>query len=802
MQLIKLSWGQRLTAFVDASRVLHLKYWRNARATQKGTTEEWDPCSNAEIRISVLESDQHQGSTSIIKSLFEKNDERRQKPQNLRLGAEWDIKGVVLDFLSSRDLVLDHRQLDAEALLLDITRRHSKAAIDAFRARIELSPLSKTMKVDVKSEPMGSVEESSLLIMVHERLTVELSIDRISGHIRLEERSADNDSIRNETLSCATLASLTRLDHVRDASKAINDRPRTIVGVLQRLRCQILIEDLEEKCALAGLPCTTRMPLRQVDYAQLQGVAGTLLFVALQQCPAYYLVLQVGDESIRVALMCAGTFLEDMITSMRIVSLERLDWIHVLRSCSTTSKWSTLGKRKRDKQDDAHVTSALTMSEDDLAILHSYSVALICYHKIEEQLRQRSIPFLHVGGLTKRKLPSIGQRKDDEKMHLTEAVEAIIPSLCIDARAFLGALEGSLVKRNILLRLREWNDPLRCRVELSLKVALRSEIVARDRIIDGSDEVRYDAKAGVLTFSIADIDNCFVGFLTHWRRIEKVLDLVKVLWWLKKQQKAQSLLLKGEARSFFAVEAFDLAHVRFQYDTGLVAKVGWMQDLSKRRAGYFALAFTTRKLDPAEPNPHSIMRQALQQALNRGDETKPTFWPSFLNLMRRTLPIAKVVHRLPDRCVEDVRTPELEVKSASWVRLTFLDRFILDVRLLRGQRVLICDAGRFLLKQSSEQGDRMSFDEAMQDEFSLAMLHEDAEAVRAASEWAAIPSFETIVTDLAVELPSIIKETPADERTKASILPFPNALLYRGEASHVEWLLTQLMEKVRLVLDE
>ncbi|MCO5585177.1 hypothetical protein L7F22_039109 [Adiantum nelumboides] len=770
-QLIKLSWGQRLTVFIDHMRTLHIQYWKNVRSSYENTREDWDPIARAEICVSVIESDPRQGASAVIKSLFEKSDDRMQKPISLQLSVEWNVKGVILDYLDSREIVVDHRNLDAEAILIDATQIHAKAAVEAFKSRIEASPLRRTMRTEKRLRAAGPIEEYGLLIHVNERLTVELTVDRMSGQVQLAEVSGISEGLRDETLSCSDLARIARTDYVREACKAINERPRSIIGILQRLRCQILIEDLEEKCSLNGLECSTRMPLRQIDYAQLQATPNTLLFIAMQQCPTYYLVVHVAEDCFRVALMCVGTFLEEMITSMRIVSLERLDWVHVLKTCRQSKE--RLGKRKRD-DDTSNNIDMLSMSEDDLAILHSYSVALVSYHKIEEQLRLRGVPYVHVGGMTKQKEKSFwSQNEETESQDSEESVSNIVPSLCIDARMLLGNLQGSYVKRNILLRLRNWNDPVRSRVELALKVSLRSGIVSRTDIVEGRNKIHYDTKAGILVFSISEIETYFEQFLMTWRRIEKVLNLLKTLWVLRQQDK------NGPGHlSDFHLHSFDLVHATFTYEQGLMAKIGWIHDPTKRRNGFFCINIRYNQSSDAD---------------------------------------AGQIHSRIHTQFYDSRSNRLLIVSASWVQLTFLDRFKLDIRLLAANRVLFSDAGR--TTSSRKKKDEKMTD--IEDEFTLhsSNRHVQMDDLGEVNlEWSAIPSFDSIVKEIADEILQkseqatqnskkdiMESEESTDINTKSksrssSVLTFADALLYRGDSDDVGWISGELIKKVQNVI--
>lgn len=688
LQLSKLGWSGRLAVSLEGPRGLHLRYWQDSQ--QRHAAHQWDPTSSGLVRIYVEDRVQATGTSAILSNILEAEErDRGEKVQEQRLTAVWELDTVASDFVGSTHVYVDYKALDAEALLRGITARHANAAICAFEAKLRASSLG----VSLEACPPSTSDRGQhvLRIKLHATIEVDLTVEDISGQLRLQEaaNSWEYDSGAVPSLAFADLTATVRFRRIQAASRRLNDEPQHIVSILQRLRCQMLLHILEQQCRLAGLGCTTSLPIRQADYAQMGATQASVLFIAIPQCTSFYLALQIGHQGLRVYIICVGTFLDDNITTMRIVGLTRLDW---QRALALASRTRLLGKRRRDSDKD-NGKKALqvpedthTMSEEELRTLHSYSVALICYQKIEQQTRQRGIECFFAPPSTRAwkfsQIQRLEARSSDDEV---DCAAAIVPVLCLRSTSVLGNSQSRMMARNITLRLLHWNEPARCRVVFCLKIALQPDAqVASERIEDGFDEVMYDAESRRLLFTIADVNNCLDRVLMLWRRIEKVLGLVKVL----------ALRPKPAEGTAYTLDSFDLMHVRFAYDDDLLARVGWVQQLTATgREGFYTLEFGCPDKRRSR-NPHALLRDMLQFELNRVHYLRPSFWPRFIMLLEATLPLAKAIADLPAMSEEDAECPEVQVMSAFWLRLTFLERFALDIRLVRGNRVLLSDGGQ------------------------------------------------------------------------------------------------------------
>ncbi|UZJ54628.1 hypothetical protein CBS101457_003948 [Exobasidium rhododendri] len=795
LQQIKLSWGRRLHVRMDMNkmpRTLFLAYWQKLDSDGAPTDEGWKPTASASLTISVQETDYQNGSENILKRLSTLSSEaeedsehgRGQIPERLELVVTWNIQGPAVEHLESTSVNIDSQNLNAEDLLLDVTWRHSEAAIKAIKSRITSSSIGRLMHMEDRCRfDSKGFKEQFLQLTLRDKVKIALHIDQMSGRIRLEEAGGGGDDDDNvNAISNATLAGNDWLQRLKQSSNRLNERPDHIVDILQGLRCKVILEDLEEKSTLLGINVTTRMPLRQVDYHKLQAKPGTLLYIALVQCPSYYLVIHVGEEDIRIALMCAGTFLENLITSMRIVSLEWLDWRRVVALSSSP----TSAKRKRGIVDTFSTSSPFSVSKENLSNLHRYSVALICYHKVEEQLRARSLSYVHVGGCTNLRPPPPLLHGEDDAAEEADPVKDIVPSLSLSANSLLGPTIGAKINRNISIRLLKWWDPSKAHVAFSIRLRLKKGLVTKRDILETSQEkIQYDSETGILTFYIQNVDNALFIFVSSWRHTEKVIDL------------AQEIMSKGESSGLALLE-FDLKKVRFRYADNLIAEVRSDQDLTKYGGGRYGL---TLEKEGDGVNPSMVMKPKMVEWLNREDDASPGFWRRFLEILQEMLPILEHVYTFPEKYCESVQCPELQIPLATRIRLVFLETYVLDVELIDGKKVVFSDGATRLGDRARVSNDTAT--KRVQDEFSLDETVVTSVIKARTTSWTlhTIPTLETILSKLASEYREAKNVEDGQRTSTANILTFSNGLLCPNDRRTIDWFMPRIIDAVKFVLD-
>lgn len=686
IQLTKLSWGASLAVHMDHTarpRTLSIRYWNQQGdvRTESGHRGEqqraWTPAASATLKVSVREVQDSSGKGAIVEGLLDvqDNDEERARNQSLtrlEIPVEWEVDGPATPHIRTKDFSIDNRDLDIEKLLLEAVSRHAHAALLAFRSRIQASSLCAAVGSDqcrLRSHMEQRRPTHALVLPLHERLCLVLHLDALSGQLRLEEAQSSGSTT---SLSCTSLASHDRSRQLRDASKRLNDRPGQVVSILQNLRCNVILEDLEQKASLLGLPCTRRLPLRQEDYQQLRAHPGTMLFVHLAPFPTYYLVLHVSDDAIRVALICAHTFMEGVMTSMLIYSLVWLDRSRITRSHAVSEEAKTLGKRRHGRSVAISTkVDPMSLMEEELAKLYSYSLALVSFNKVEQQLQLKNVPFVHVSPASARS----GEIDDCDDVQ--RSVIDLVPGLALRADMLLGPAH-TIVKPNLSLKMKQWWDVSKSRVEISARLRVRAGLSNRRISASGGATLDFDPRTSILTFSTQDVDNCISMFLLEWNRVSKVANLAKELLGCHK--------IDGWSSGFVpTLDKFDLCSVSFEYAKGLSAEVSWREDLRLLKGGFYSVVFSSSL---ASKNPHEVMAPMLQRSLSRGNDNESGFWLGFLKLLQNLLPVLEQVSEIDERCLEDVSSPELEVRSATQLRLVFWEQYVLDIELRRGAKVL------------------------------------------------------------------------------------------------------------------
>lgn len=253
----------------------------------------------------------------------------------------------------------------------------------------------------------------------------------------------------------------------------------------------------------------------------------------------------------------------------------------------------------------------------------------MCYHQIEQQLRVRALPFVHVGSATGTTQPPT-KRSQMAASPLNGAAEGsapanMVPSLCIQAQHLLGA-SSSLVRRNIAIELRDWSDPSTCSVDFTLRLRQLLSLDSRREFLNEAtgDALQLDSKQKTLTFSTRNIDVCVTLFLNAWDRASRLMLLAR-----------EVARAKGPGRTLgLTLRSFDLEQVVFEYDDGLTASLGLCDDPQSPRGSSYALDFGCSGT-ASKSNPHTMVADSLRRILNCRHDGVSHFWSRFLQVSRR-----------------------------------------------------------------------------------------------------------------------------------------------------------------------
>ena len=565
-----------------------------------------------------------------------------------------------------------------------------------------------------------------------------LLVDPISGKVKLQvspgdatgDERTDVDQAGGSLSSVpsfriSSLAAQLHVGRLEDASERVNSSIDLLPDVLYRLEIFARVEEWERKAAYLGLRTVRKLNFKPQEYAKFGPSISTcgppVLYVPLgPRFQAFYLALQPSEATgVNVALISATQMIDGPVVAAMV--LQSIEWLDRIRIAETTrealsAREERLGKRKRNEAKSISTAAApgrgdLTL--DELASLHTYSVALVSYSRVEQQLRARGIPYMHVGNLTSRPgapiqdtgdeaKPARKRRAGDITLDESEAdVEAgtsrLVPTICLRATDLLGFGRANLVKRNVSVSVRDWWHKDRIRVEIRIKLRMKSRRLQSFRKAGsvtnatGESWLDFDGPNAVLTYSSSDLDNCVVGFLAEWERVSKAVELAREVLNVGRAQPGPRTL---------ALQDFNLESVTFSYATNgagqtLLARVRWLGPACQ-------VDFGVDAPDPfgasaIEANAHNAMSFELRRTLNAS-----CVWRGFFQLLRDTYPLIALLAPFVKLSLTDANTPELEVRSATWFRLRIRDVHALDIRLVTSSRYLICDAAEPLFRSPTK----------------------------------------------------------------------------------------------------
>lgn len=735
---------------------------------------------------------------------------------------------ALLRNLQRRILVSDHalsRLLRPEDCTLCL--EHIQRQGDEFSTATETTTFN-FLQIDLhasqrlrtaKSKPNPKHEQRSASCLAPLRL----SVDPVTGRLLLDSEPAQSTTDLSSEQTSQQVASFTasilttRPNYARlaEASDRINESIDALLDVLYRLDVFARVQEWERMASYLGLRSVRKLALRPQDLAKLgastlaSAEAAPQLFLPLRKSfGGYFLALQPSElAGVSIALVYVVQVMDP--TGTPALSVQSIEWLDRAKIAAAASKVGSSGedvgqefvateagtKRKappgvqgETNDVDANFgSSELTIEE--LADVHSYCIALVSYFRVEQQLRMRGLPYLHVGSNTMRSSPpckrqrrqqtadarddglfgedaSGGTASSDDEAFAGPAgvagVAALVPSLCLRSIDVLGPSKSHLAKPNISLRVRHWDDDEKLCVEMRIKLRMKSrqfrtlhEVVALAASSDQQSTcaltwIDFDREASLLTLTTRDLDNCMSIFHTHWERVMRMVQLTREVLNASRAWQQRALRLRRSCKKpgeRVELCRFELDSVVFSYgsikvdglEAKLLVRVRWqdakleMQAFSPigvTQSGGYILEFGSMRSVQVEAldqdaqlredgvsrwfdethclaNPHKVMALELRRTVNVAarsaamhamlqPQAERIVWRGFLELLQHTLPLVREMAPLVDKCLTLAHVPEVEIKSATWFRFRFQDRYAIDVRLATRSRLVVSDASRAL----------------------------------------------------------------------------------------------------------
>ncbi|CAO1623278.1 unnamed protein product [Sympodiomycopsis kandeliae] len=706
-------------------RCLVVKYWTQTNAAGSNARRKWHPLQGGTIKLQVKTDEESRAAERLIRSLNdvvedEKADDAKEK--KLRLERAWEVDdqlfvGKDQSAHCPKVTLINAQDLNFETLLEDLTAQHASLAMSVLEQQIMSSSLGSTISSFHEGMRKEKTATSATLVFaLHETLTVVLKLDSTRGKLTLasDARHSGTEHVDSHTLPAANLSSSTLTSSLRQATTSLNSSPDSLLSILTRLQVTAVREDLQNKASLIGIPSLARLNLNQEEYTKFgpQSSASQLVYLPLQQSSSWYLFLTIKQDKVSAGVLCAmplqyGTGSSAMGNAGPSLAIQSLQWIELNQLLHFSSDLHSSRKRKRGvDQGKIGDSSCKSITADELARLYSYTTALTLTAQLEGQLRMRGLRFLYVP-------PSASSSTSPEIQRAEDAV----PSMTLRTHNLFGSSASSeMLCTNSLLKLKEYWNPSTSYVRLvcklksslasSLKVNNQNRFVRlsddngrrKDQNLLGND-VTLDLKRSTLTFEKRNVGQALDTFALEWQSIAKVLSLAYRLSRLDPTEHRKKLL------------EVDLRSVKFAYGSksrnGYDCQMKW-QSQSPLPDNLVVPSPSAYILSFNKESPHRLIEQSLQSQLNNAPLSSVPTWASFLALLDQTLPLLELLSPVYESATESIYNPDVVIKSPTWYQVIWMEKWKLDIRLIKGGSAFVFyDGSVGLFSRATEDTDGM-----------------------------------------------------------------------------------------------
>ncbi|PWY99904.1 MED14-domain-containing protein [Testicularia cyperi] len=698
-ELCRLNWGSNLQIETrESPRSLTLRYWVHAQSDLASSSAQDRARANSaglaaggSITIGIADLPNQKGASRIVAELMGGDDDMHASETSIRgddgtdttpwsraeamqvrrrgLTVSWDADRAIVNDADISDLRILPHQLDVEAVLTAVIRRHTTALLHRLQRQMlvgdhRVAKLLRPEDCTILVDPVlrhhdtfvGATEDIRIeylridlqgearrrLSKTGERFSgmppLRLGVDTISGRLLLEaadsaasgagtsaSSSTDNASNLVTGFTASSLMARPALAPLADATERINGSLDVIFDVLQRLEIFARVEEWDRKASYVGLRTVRKLNFRVQELAKFGpsvSVNGPpLLFIPLgSHFAGYFLALQPSDlMGVNFALICVAQMVDAAgATSLTLQSIEWLDRSKITAATGDAAQTSPatnlqtlqLGKRKRQAPPaplSSTTTEATTASEaptelekrghlgemslEELIGVHSYSLALVSYFRVEQQLRMRGIPYIHVGSSTSRPAPPDGATaqalqgdiaKDSDAEETASApglhnrIDSLVPALCVRATDLLSLARSHLANANVAIRVSDWNDKERMSLHIVVKLRMKSRrfralqsvlnnvaaASGQSMVTDARTWLEFDNHTATLKFWTKDLDNCIGLFQMQWERVSRMIELTREVLNFSRAWQARALRSGQKAKR--PADAIELRRFTFQ----------------------------------------------------------------------------------------------------------------------------------------------------------------------------------------------------------------------------------------------
>ncbi|KAJ3519849.1 hypothetical protein NM688_g9242 [Phlebia brevispora] len=617
----------------------------------------------------------------------------RWQPQDGTLGVP--LKYADTNLLE-QSLSVDAGDLDVEALLRSVIKRHTKIILTEFQ-RVLQTKYGRIFGAPGEVVLITDDDKLALQICLCADEIVILTVDPRTGRLTLRDTG--------------DLAAAGRGSNFNLYTNSINDNPLELGGLLARLRFQTIVDIAEQKANYLGLRNFRERNFSAEETQKLGADIHGKLYIQLGKFPNHYLALLVAEDDFRYALIQTK---DTMYNEMIMEDIARLDVQRVHGADITVRSRAYVDvnppiepKRKGFPAEvvglgplDRPFTPRFNLDTQVLRELYSYCCARVAYTKVEQQLKTRGLPYSHVNSLVN---PS------PELSHVHSSLARSIPALCVQSSDILsGAPAAEAAMPNIRVIPLNWWSERKQQVATCVKLKYVQQPVGKragGAIIRPSKRIIYDTREAVVTFLAEDVDKCVDEFLEEWAKVSKMVVI------------AREVAQMATAKRWHDVRllSFDLQTVEFAYSGDYAVSITCTDQLSPTGGSYelhFSRVVDESAMDTSDDgdinqmmatyNPHEDIEPFVRNLMRHGRLAESLH--RLVALLRDTLPIVSELEYIRLSASKAGDKVDTYAKTAGWYRVLFGDlRHALDFRLMSHARVLILDASNTLFPLPAEK---------------------------------------------------------------------------------------------------
>jgi len=610
--MFRFNWGSSIRFMLNAeSRSLEIFYWtsHSVGATQK--TEK--TLLQGQLTL-TLKTKERIGKDKVVSEIFSGSD---AVSHSSFIEVNWSTDDRIQTYLTPEERNIQLKNLDGEELVLRTIQMHSMALMKFFQERIishnGLSAGSSNictlrMHAGSKYEPRNCLQ-----LYVTDTIKIVLFVSVITGRLGLKMlESVDSANGLSLSLSQSHDVSLLRL------ADQINANISQLTELLFTFRLKCLRTDVQTQASWMGLPYLTSVMLGPGELKKLGISDGhPLLFLPLIVIPGFYLMLYfVPGRPLSMALISILTQNDEGKSMQTINSVKWLDKDQL-------SQYSITGQDlvhvpKRNAPEVSMTTSRYEgIQSRELELALHYCIATVVYSHLEVQFRLKLIPFMLVGATTNMTAPP------------ESSPDPLLPSLCIHAKELLGP-SADLASPNVSLQICDWWLPAQRRVEISMKLHLKTTL-------EGGDIVLFEGAilnlgTGVLKLICKDLTTVIDTLHQYWDQAARMCLLVN------------SISQYSGKRLNVSLKSVDHTYVRFLYEPTekeaqklhLSASIKFYGPNQSNRQR-FGLDFSVDEYghenkEATRRNPHSLIATVLGRSLDSLAKERMDIWYSMFQV--------------------------------------------------------------------------------------------------------------------------------------------------------------------------